>query len=97
MFYFCESNENRLNSVCSKFADASISRMIEEAVKDDKMLEEGDSVMADHAFDVEDILAQKKVRWNVPSRLEGRPRIQGKDVEKTHRIAEVRIHVERNI
>ena len=66
-------------------------------VKDDKMLEEGDSVMADRGFDVEDILAHKNVRLNVPPCLDGRPRIQGKDVEKTRRIAEVRIHVERII
>ena len=31
-------------------------------VKDDKMLEEGDSVTADRGFDVEDILAHKNVR-----------------------------------
>ena len=30
MFCFCESNEKRLNSVRSKFADASISRLIED-------------------------------------------------------------------
>ena len=62
-----------------------------------KMLEEGDSVMADRGFDVEDILAHKKVRLNFPPRLDGRPRLPEKDVEKTRRIAEVRIHVERSI
>ena len=66
-------------------------------VKDDKMLEEGDSVMADRGFDVEDILARKKVRLTVLPRLDGRPRLPEKDVEKTWRIAEVRIHVERSI
>ena len=30
MFCFCESNEKRLNSVRSKFADVSISRLIED-------------------------------------------------------------------
>ena len=67
-------------------------------VKDDKMLEEGDSVMADRGFDVEDILAHKKLRLNVPPRLDGRPRLPEKDVEKTRRIAEIPwIHVERSI
>ena len=66
-------------------------------VKDDTMLEEGDSVMADRGFGVEDILAHKNVRLNAPPRLDGRPRLPEKDVEKTQRIAEVRIHVERNI
>ena len=51
--------------------------------------------MADRGFDVEDILAHKKVRLNVPPRLDGRPRLPEKDVEKTRRIAQVRIHVER--
>ena len=35
-------------------------------VKDDKMLEEEDSVMADRGFGVEDILAHKNVRLNAP-------------------------------
>ena len=35
-------------------------------VKDDTMLEEGDSVMADHGLDVEDILAHKNVQLNAP-------------------------------
>ena len=66
-------------------------------MKDDKMLEEGDSVMADRGFGVEDILAHKNVRLNALPRLDGRPRLPEKDVEKTRRIAEVRIHVERSI
>ena len=52
-------------------------------VKDDKMLEEGDIVMADRGFGVEDILAHKNVRLNDPPRLDGRPRLPEKDVEKT--------------
>ena len=52
-------------------------------VKDDKTMEEGDSVMADRGFDVEDILAHKNVRLNVPPRLDGRPRLPEKDVRKT--------------
>ena len=52
-------------------------------VKDDKMMEEGDSVMADRGFDVEDILAHKNVRLNVPPCLDGRPRLPEKDVGKT--------------
>ena len=66
-------------------------------VKDDKMIEEGDSVMADRGFDLEDILAHKNVRLNVPPRLDGRPRLPEKDVGKTWRIAEIQIHVERSI
>ena len=66
-------------------------------VKDDKMLEEGDSVMADRGFGMEDILAHKNVWLNAPPRLDGRLRLPEKDVEKTRRIADVRIHVERNI
>ena len=66
-------------------------------VKDDTMLEEGDIVMADRGFGVEDILAHKNVRSNASPRLDGRPRLPEKDVEKTRRIAEVRFHVERSI
>ena len=66
-------------------------------VKDDKILEEGASNMADRGFGVEDIPAHKNIRLNAPPRLDGRPRLPEKDVEKTRRIAEVRIHVERSI
>ena len=59
--------------------------------KYDKMLEEGDSVKADCGFDVQDILAHKNVQLNVPPRLEGRPRLPEKDVEKTRRIDEFHI------
>ena len=57
----------------------------------------GISLWADRGFGVEDILAHKNVRLNAPPRLDGRPRLPEKDVEKTRRIAEVRIHVERSI
>ena len=66
-------------------------------VKDDKMLKEGDSVMAGRRFGVEDILAHKNIRLNAPPHLDGRPRLPEKDVGKTRRIAEVRIHAERSI
>ena len=61
------------------------------------MLEDGDSVMADRSFDVEDLLAAKGVRMNIPAHLKGRAQLSRKDVEKTRRIAEIRIHVERAI
>ena len=76
--------------------DKMLEKGLSRLVKDDKMLEEGDIVMANRGFGV-DILAHKNVRLNVPPRLDGRPRLPEKDVEKTRRIAEVRIHVEHSI
>ena len=60
-------------------------------------LNDGDSVMADRGFDIEDLLATRGVRLNIPPRLAGRTQFTCKEVETTRRIAEQRIHVERAI
>lgn len=61
------------------------------------MIEEGDSVMADKGFDVEDLLAAKKATLNIPPFLESQAQFVSGDVQKTKAIASVRIHVERAI
>ena len=60
------------------------------------LLEEGDTVMADRGFDIEDILPSG-VSLNIPPFKGTRSQLTSKEVEKTACIASVRIHVERAI
>ena len=55
-------------------------------------LEEGDSVMADHGFDIQDDLTPIGVRVNIPPFLR---QLDGCELIETRRIASLRIHVER--
>ena len=60
------------------------------------LLEDGDTVMADRGFDIEDILPSG-VSLNIPPFKGTRSQLTAKEVEKTACIASVRIHVERAI
>ena len=61
------------------------------------MLDEGDAVMVDRGFDVEEELVEKGIHLNMPPKLKDKKRLSALQVEVTRRIAEVRIHVERSI
>ena len=62
------------------------------------LLASGDNVMADKGFDIQDLLAAKKVKHNIPPFLGKRQRFPPPpEVEETRRIAELRIHVKRAI
>ena len=53
--------------------------------------------MACRGFDIADLLAGQGAKLNIPPRQCSRDQMSGKYVEKTRRIAELRIHVERAI
>ncbi len=57
----------------------------------------GDMVMADRGFEIEDELAAKSCTLNVPPKRTKEGLLTSAGVEKTRRIAELRIHVERCI
>ena len=58
-------------------------------------LEEGDSVMADRGFDIQDDLALLGVKLNIPPFLKGKQQLTQQELVETRRIASLRIHVER--
>ncbi|XP_077515334.1 uncharacterized protein LOC144125637 [Amblyomma americanum] len=62
-----------------------------------ELLEEGDSVMADRGFLIEDDLRQLGVKLNMPPMLNGRTQLSLADELATRQIASLRIHVERVI
>ena len=60
-----------------------------------KLLERGDSVMADRGFDIQDQLTPLGVRLNIPAFSKGKVQFSNEELIETRRIATLRIHVER--
>lgn len=59
------------------------------------LLEEGDSVMADRGFDIEEDLLLIGATLNMPPFLRGKSQLSEEELVQTRRIASLRIHVER--
>ena len=57
----------------------------------------GDTVLADHGFDIKDSVGLYCATIKIPAFTKGQKQLSGIDVEQTRRIANVRIHVERVI
>ena len=60
------------------------------------LLEEGDSIMVDKGFDIEDVLP-KNVSLNIPPFLRENDHLSREEETETRRIAALRIHVEQAI
>jgi hypothetical protein len=61
------------------------------------LIEEGDQVMADKGFLIQDLLSKKKASLVIPPFLGQKGKFSEKEVQQTHEIARLRIHVERAI
>ena len=59
------------------------------------LLEQGDSVMADRGFDIQDDLTPLGVTLNMPPFLKGKTQLDANEMVETQRIASVQIHVKR--
>ena len=62
-----------------------------------QLLEEGDSVMADRGFEIQDLLAKKKVYLNISPFMRCKDQLSPEEEDETRDVASVRIHVERAI
>ena len=62
-----------------------------------QLLEEGDSVMADRGFEIQALLAPRKVYLNIPPFMRSKDQLNPDEEDETREIASVRIHVERAI
>ncbi|XP_062596240.1 uncharacterized protein LOC134257661 [Saccostrea cucullata] len=61
------------------------------------LIELGDNVMADRGFEIDAELIKRGASLNIPPFRNGNFQLSSEQVETTHRIAEVRIHIERAI
>ncbi|CAC5411562.1 unnamed protein product [Mytilus coruscus] len=62
-----------------------------------ELLEEGDSIMTDKGFVLNNVLSGKGITVNTPPFLMNKGQITKQEVEETQTIARLRIHVERHI
>ena len=62
-----------------------------------ELWDDGDSIMADRGFTIQNELDPLNVRLSIPSFLGGRSQLTTDEVKESQTIASVRIHVERAI
>ena len=60
-----------------------------------QLLEEGDSVMADRGFEIQDLLTPREVYLSIPPFTRSKDQLNPDEEDEAREIASVRIHVER--
>ncbi|CAH2084537.1 unnamed protein product [Euphydryas editha] len=92
------SSPGGLLSYCSEaFAGATSDRQIVERSELMNMCDEGDSIMADRGFNVQDLFISKGVGINIRTFLKGKAQIPGILSKADKKLASQRVHIERLI
>ncbi|XP_048484725.1 uncharacterized protein LOC125490226 [Plutella xylostella] len=77
------------------YAGSASDRQIVERSNLPQMCEEGDSIMADRGFNVQDLFASKGIGINIPTFLKGKSQIPGVLLKMDQKLARQRVHIER--
>lgn len=81
------------NGFCGRVSDKEI--VIQSCILD--LVKVGDLILADRGVPLEEILAARGARFKVPAFMKDRLQLAVEDTDRTRKIANVRIHVERVI
>lgn len=86
-----------LSYVSRGYGGATSDRQMIERSSLINLCDEGDSVMADRGFNVQDLFAVKNVSVNIPAFLKGRSQLPGFILKRDQKLASQRVHIERLI
>lgn len=83
---------------CSEgFGGSTSDRQIIERSTLMNICDDGDSIMADRGFNVQDLFAPKNIAINIPTFLRGRTQLPGLALLSDRKVASQRVHIERLI
>lgn len=96
--FLVASSPGGLITYCSPAYAGSVSdRQIVERSRLLQSCNQGDSIMADRGFNVQDLFISKGVNVNIPTFLKGKSQIPGILLKKDQELARERVHIERLI
>ena len=91
------SPAGHVSYVSPAYGGSTSDRQIVERSNLTKIVDQGDSIMADKGFDVQDIFAPLDVTVNIPTFFRKKNKMSGETVLRDRKISSKRVHVERII